>query len=55
MASVTLEQVNENILSLNKKMDDIMDIIHESNRNELAESARKAHRGEGNWHKLEDV
>ena len=53
MSTVTLEEVNNNILSLKKEVDELKEIVQKSNRQELAEKARRARLGEGNWHKLE--
>lgn len=53
MDSITLDEVNENILSLKKEVDELKEILHSSNRYDLAEKARKARKGEGKWHKLE--
>ncbi len=49
MTSVTLEQVNENINSLKKEVDELKDIIQISNREKLAKKARKAKKGEGKF------
>ncbi len=54
MPPITLEQVNENVNSLKKEVDELKEIIRISNRKELAEKARNAKEGEGDWHELED-
>ena len=55
MASVSLERVNENIQSLRKEVDELREIIQQSNRSELAKAARDARAGKGNWTSLNDV
>ncbi len=52
--AITLDKVNENILSIRKEVGELKEIIHASNRFELAQKARRARKGEGNWRKLED-
>lgn len=55
MTPVSLEKVNENVQSLRKEVDELREIMQMSNRAELAQAAKDARAGKGNWTSLKNV
>ncbi len=55
MAPITLEEVNKNLLSLQKELHELREAVHLSNRYELAQAARDAREGKETWHSLDKV